>query len=299
MKRVISISLGSSKRDHQVELEVLGENFLIERRGTDGDMAKAVDMIKELDGKVAAFGLGGTDLYLYAGNKRYIIREAAKIARAAKKTPIVDGSGLKNTLERKVITYLQQQLGMVFENTKVLMVCGVDRFGMAEALSKYGAKLTCGDLIFAIGLPVPIRSLKNLQRVARIIAPIACQLPFKYLYPTGNKQESFKPRHSKYYLEADVIAGDFHFIKRYMPERLDGKVIITNTVTNNDVSLLKDRGVKQLITTTPELKGRSFGTNVMEALLVALAKKNPEEMTPAEYESLLDQMEFKPRVQML
>ena len=88
MKRVVSISLGSSKRNHQVEGEFLGEKFLIERLGTDGDMEKAKALIAQLDGKVEAFGLGGTDLYIYAGKRRYTIREAAQIAKAAKITYI-------------------------------------------------------------------------------------------------------------------------------------------------------------------------------------------------------------------
>jgi hypothetical protein len=97
MKQVVSVSLGSSKRDHKVEAEFLGEKFVIERIGTDGDMQRAIQMIRELDGKVDAFGMGGIDLYVVAGNRRYALREAKKIAAAAQLTPIVDGSGLKNT----------------------------------------------------------------------------------------------------------------------------------------------------------------------------------------------------------
>jgi hypothetical protein len=38
-----------------------------------GIWAKMIEMIKELDGKVDCFGLGGMDLYAYAGEKRYLI----------------------------------------------------------------------------------------------------------------------------------------------------------------------------------------------------------------------------------
>ncbi len=41
MKRAVSISLGSSKRDKRVQLELLGEPVVIERIGTDGDMERA------------------------------------------------------------------------------------------------------------------------------------------------------------------------------------------------------------------------------------------------------------------
>ena len=41
MKRAVSISIGSSKRDKAVEVELLGEKVIIERVGTNGDMEKA------------------------------------------------------------------------------------------------------------------------------------------------------------------------------------------------------------------------------------------------------------------
>jgi len=296
VKRVMSVSLGSSSRDHSVETEVLGEKMLIERIGTDGDIDRAVQIIREYDGKVSAFGLGGIDLYIYAGPKRYTFRDAEKIARAARVTPVVDGSGLKNTLERKVITYLQEELGMSFTDKKVLMVCAVDRFGMAESFCRAGADMTFGDLIFALGMPFSISSMKSLERIARIIAPIVVKLPFKLVYPTGDKQEKFEPKYGRYFEKAEVIAGDFHFIRRYMPEKLTGKLIITNTVTEKDIELLKERGIRLLVTTTPELRGRSFGTNVMEGVLVALSGRRPEDMLPEDYSELLEKIGFKPRV---
>ena len=296
MKRVVSVSLGSSKRDHKVEAEFLGEKFVIERIGTDGDMQRAIQMIRELDGKVDAFGMGGIDLYLVAGNRRYALREAKKIAAAAKKTPIVDGSGLKNTLERRVIEYLQHELGWNFKDRRALVVSGVDRFGIAEALWNAGCKTTYGDLIFAMGIPIPIRSLSTLRILAYTFLPVLSQLPFKYLYPTGKKQETVTSKYDNYYHDNEIIAGDFHFIRKYMPPEVPDKMIITNTVTKDDLELLRERGVKVLVTTTPEMEGRSFGTNVMEGVLISLLGKRVEEVTPEDYSRLLEQLQFKPRI---
>jgi len=295
----MSVSLGSSKRNHSARVTVLGQEFLVERVGTDGDMAKAIEMIRELDGKVDAFGMGGIDLYICAGNRRYMFREAKKIARAASKTPIVDGSGLKNTLERRVVEYLVEHQVVPLKGRKVLLVSAVDRFGMAESLAAAGCDVIFGDLMFALGMPFPIRSLRMLSLIALVIAPIVVQLPFQMLYPTGEKQEGTTPKYAQYYHWAEVVAGDYHFIKRYMPPRMDGKVVLTNTVTASDVEDLRARGVATLVTTTPEIEGRSFGTNVMEGLLVALAGKDPREMTPSDYLGLLDKIGFVPRVEVL
>lgn len=296
MKQVVSVSLGSSKRDHKVEAEFLGEKFVIERIGTDGDMQRAIQMIRELDGKVDAFGMGGIDLYVVAGNRRYALREAKKIAAAAQLTPIVDGSGLKNTLERRVINYLQQELKWNFQGKHVLVVSGVDRFGIAEALWNAGCKTTYGDLIFALGIPIPVHRLSTLRFIAHTLLPVLSQLPFKYLYPTGKKQETVNTKYEYYYQHNDIIAGDFHFIRKYMPPELPGKIIITNTVTKDDLELLRERGVRVLVTTTPEMQGRSFGTNVLEGVLISLLGKGVDETQPEDYNGLLDRLQLKPRI---
>lgn len=300
MKRVVSVSLGSSRRNKKVEQDFLGERFVIERIGTDGSIPKAIEIIRQLDGKVDAFGMGGIDLYIGCGKRRYMLRDAVPIARAAKVTPIVDGGRIKATLERRVILYLNDVLRVPFKGKTVLLVSGMDRFGMAEAIQQTEADLILGDFIFALHLPIKLRSLRALDFAARIIAPIAVKLPFSVLYPTGKEQEkTTSHRFSRYYLEADIIAGDFHYIRKYLPESLPGRSIITNTVTEEDVADLRKRGVSTLVTTTPEMDGRSFGTNVLEGVLVALSGKRPEELTDEDVNALLDKLDFKPRVEVL
>src|SRR5690625_463275 len=111
MKHVVGVSIGSSHRDHRVEINLLGRSVVVERRGTDGDLRKAARLIRELDGRVDCIGLGGLDLYIVAGGRRYTFRDAKKLADAARRTPVVDGSGLKDSLERWVIQYLRDEIG--------------------------------------------------------------------------------------------------------------------------------------------------------------------------------------------
>lgn len=296
MKRVVSVSLGSSKRDHAFETDFMGEHFRIERIGTDGDWDKAINLIRELDGKIDAFGMGGIDLYVHLAGKPYVIKDAKKLIAEARKTPMVDGSGLKNTLERKCIMDIQKDGILDLRGKNVLMVCGVDRFGMAEAFEDVGARLTLGDFIYTVGIPMPLHSLKTLKIAGRIAAPIIVNMPFDKLYPTGDQQDVIIPKHSKYYYQADVIAGDFNYIKRYLPEKLGGQVIITNTTTRDDMRLLKQRGISKVITTTPNMGGRSFGTNVIEALMVALIGKPVEEIKAQDYYRMLQELNMKPGV---
>ncbi len=297
MKRVVSVSLGSSSRDHRAEVTLMGEAFDISRVGTDGKLDAAIASVRELDGKVDAIGLGGIDVYLYAGRHRYALRDGLRLLEAAKTTPVVDGSGLKNTLERATVRFMQAELSMDLRGRRVLMVSALDRFGMAQALVDAGADVLFGDFIFALDKDMPVRDLGEFERMAEKYLPDACKLPFQFFYPTGKKQEKPpEPKYPQYYEQADIIAGDFHFMRQFMPERLDGKVVLTNTVTQGNVDELAARGVTTLITTTPDIGGRSFGTNVLEAALVALLGKAWSDVTPADYERLLRELDLKPRV---
>lgn len=295
MKRVVSVSLGSKKRDNKVEHEFLGQKFSIERIGTDGDMEKMKELIIDLDGKVDAFGLGGMDLYLVSGKRRYMIKEAEQIVKCAKETPILDGSGLKNTLERRVINEVSKEYNLFTEDTRVLLVCALDRFGMAESISGFGCEMVYGDAIFSLGITLPVKSLDNLDRLARVLFPLVRTLPFKTLYPTGQKQERAESKFEKYYNWAHIIAGDFHYIKKYIPEKLPGKIIITNTVTEEDQEMLKEKEISKVITTTPFINGRAFGTNVMEALLVAY-KEEKNELSAEEYDKMLVDLGISPTI---
>lgn len=296
MKRVVSISLGSSARDKKVEAEFLGEKFLIERVGTDGSIEKATALLRELDGKVACFGIGGIDFYVRSGPKKWWLKDALKIKAVPKETPMVDGGGVKDTLERKVVEDLEPVYGIPVKGKNVLSVSGVARYALTEAFFRAGAKVMLGDLMFILEVPMKLWTLRGLNVLAHLIAPIAVQLPIGMLYPTGESQHKPRPKFKGAYEWADILAGDYHFIHRFVPERLDGKAVVTNTVTDADVKELKQKGVKWLVTTTPQMEGRSFGTNVIEALLVAISGKKPEELTEQDYYDLIERAKIQPSV---
>lgn len=298
MKRAVSISLGSSKRDKAVEVELLGEKIRIERIGTDGDMEKAAQLFKKLDGEVDAFGVGGADLGVMVDNKWYPLYSVLPMVRFIQKTPVVDGAGLKNTLENRVVPFMESKIGDYLKEKKAFVTLGVDRWGLSTSFLDSGYECVFGDLMFGLGLPFAIRTRKTLKTLAALLLPIVSRVPFEWIYPTGEKQEERVPKWEKYYQWATVIAGDCHYVKRHMPDRLEGKVIVTNTTTPADVELFRQVGVKYLVTTTPVLEGRSFGTNMMEAALVAVSGKG-RELTREELTQLLDQLGFESQLQEL
>jgi len=299
MNKVLSISLGSSTRDHTTEAEFLGERFWLSRQGTDGDFSKYLQMFREYDGKVDAFGIGGAEFYLLVNNRRYYFREIKPVRQAIKISKVGDGNGLKHLLAPYAIQALREH-GIELRGKRALKTTAVDRYGMARALVDAGCEVTFGDFMFALGLPIPIHSLRTVHVLAALLLPVLTNLPFSWVYPLGEEQEKEpSKKYSHFYERADIIAGDFLQVWSNLPDDLSGKIIITNTTTARDVEELQKRNLHILVTTTPRLAGRSFGTNVMEAMCRCLVDKPDDQITSKDFIDLIERIPLKPQVHVL
>jgi hypothetical protein len=62
------------------------------------------------------------------------------MVRFVKKTPVVDGGGLKNTVENKAAPFLDARIGDYINSRgrKVLVAVGVDRWGLSRSFAEAG-----------------------------------------------------------------------------------------------------------------------------------------------------------------
>jgi len=160
--------------------------------------------------------------------------------------------------------------------------------------------LTIGDFMFALALAIAVKGLSKVRVLAGILLPIITNLPFTWFYALGSAQDKQpEPKWEKYYKKAAVLGGDFIQIRQYMPDDLTGKIVVTNTTTTKNVEELKKRNLHILVTVTPRLEGRSFGTNVMEATLLALMDKPQFEVTDADFLDLIERIPLEPNIEIL
>ncbi len=297
MKRAVSVSLGSSERDKKVVVELNGVPISVERIGTDGDAQKAYRLFTELDGRVDAFGVGGVDIYLRLKGREYPLRAALRLIENVRQTPVVDGRGLKHTLERQVFERVRPLLGEIPRFRCAFVPVAVDRLGLAEAVSEVADQVIIGDLMIALGIPIPVRGIEAYYKLARILFPVVSYFPMSMLF-YGSGGDVAKPKYQRYWQQADLIAGDFLFLRKYLPQDVRGKWVITNTTTEANIDLLRERGIATVITTTPRYQGRSFGTNLTEAMLTAYAGLG-RPLTDDELNALIDELNLRPTVQRL
>lgn len=276
MRQAISVSLGSSRNNYTLELDLAGERVVLRRLGMDGDIPRMAALLRQLSGRVEAIGLGGINIYFFCGRKRYPFYQGQRLSRLVHDTPVVDGSNLKEWVEPETISFLIREWDLDFRGKTVLLASALDRYPLALALASHGARLTIADAMFALSLPLPFHSLIAFNLAACMVLPLFSRFPITSLYPLGERQQEIRPRWRKYYRQADIVVGDWHFLRRHLPERVEGKVFITSTITAADKELLAARGAKMLVTFMPAVGGRSLASNAWEAALVAAAGRTLE-----------------------
>jgi len=280
MKRIISISLGSSERDYQFTTTVLGQPIEVRRLGTNGNVARATALIREYDGQVDAIGLGGLTPVFRVGAARYPHHEAISIAAGARHTPVVDGGMLKASLERWAIQKAAEMVRGIFKYRRILITSGIDRYQLAQTLAQFGGQLRFADPIVHLGLPFlpPPRSLRQLEIYAATVLPFLSLLPYKYLHPVALGREGHSDRAAALFRWAEVVAGDFAYIRRFAPPDLRGKTIVTDDPSPDEIDDLAGRGVSTLVTMTPPISDdRPFvSTDVLEAIVTAVLESGAQ-----------------------
>jgi predicted amino acid dehydrogenase len=300
-KEIVSISLGPASRDFEATTQMFGGEIHVRRFGTDGDVRRARELVAHFDGAVDAIGLGGMNVYLQVGSRSYVHQQIEQVANAAQITPVVDGVHLKNTLERWAINCIAQEHLGIFSHKRVFVISGVDRYAMADVLGSYTPHILFGDPIFHLNLPFALRSFSQLERYAGLVLPALCRAPYGRLCPVGGEQDRRTPRGVKYFDQADIIAGNLSYIRRFAPDDLRGKTIITDALSSADVEDLRTRGVDSLITITPPLSGNYpfLGINVIEAAFVSFMDRPLAEITDDDYLNLAARSDLEPHVTVL
>ncbi len=301
MKEIVSISLGPASRDYELTTRVSGEEFHVRHMGADGNAGRARELVAQLDGQVDTIGLRGMCLQFRVGQRTYSHQQVQQIANAAHTTPVVDGTHFMETLERWALSRVTEQQPGIFSQKRVFVVSGIDRYGMAEALSLYTPHLWFGDPIFQLNLPFALRSFRQLERYASLVLPALCRAHDGMLSTAGADEDLRTPRGSRYFHQADIIAGNYAYIRRFAPDKLRRKVIITNDLTAADLEELRARGVESVITIAPPpaTGGASVGADVMEAMLSTFMDRPPAEITKDDYLNLVARCEMEPQIVIL
>ncbi len=300
-KKIISISLGPSIDNYAFTTRLFGEEFYVQRFGTDGDAPRARQMVAQFDGQADAIGLGGMNITLRVGRRTFVHRYTQHIANGAQSTPVVDGTHLKNTLERWAISQVARKQPELFQHRQIFVLSGVHHYALAQVLRRFTDRIIFGDPIFHLNLPIALNSFRQLERYADWVLPRLCQGPHGRLYPVGPAPQHSTPRGERYFTAANVIVGDIAYLRRYAPNDLRRKIVVTNSLSTADLERLKEQGAQSVVNLTPAFSDQHplVDLNVIEAMFTSLLDRPATELTDDDYLDLVSRWQHEPQITVL
>lgn len=301
MKHVLVIDL--SDRDEKATGTILGQKMEVHLVGCHGDFEKARQLIESYDGKVDAIGLDGLHTHLSLAGVTRPHSAGSKLKAFAKKTPVVDGSGIRYSLESWSIILADRAQPGIFSKKRILMVPGLNHDTLVRAFFKHSSAIRYADPVLYFALPdFPGVGMQQIAR--RIASPTLEQLvdaPFRRIQPQPGSPGT--PRSTKPFEWADVLAGDIGAIRRYAPADLTHKTVVCEWASQEDLEDLKSRKVSIVVNLIPTLEGDGGldhrSSAMVEAALVATLANKDQPLTENTYLDLIADLSWQPTIHYL
>lgn len=297
MKKVICVSLGSSEQDYEFNTEFLGQQFNIQRIGTDNDETEAWEQLQRLQSKCDAIGIGMvTDTYK-VGSHSFVDTKTERLTSVVTRVPVSTGSRLRSMLQISAVRHVQKELVNYFNNNKVLFLSGIANYQLAAALEEYTPNIKFADYVMQTGVPKLLTSLTALELYAmgqhsfNRYTPnmIQDRLPKSKMVVRQVMKRAIKDAH--------VVVGTCQEILEYgTAENLDGKTIISSVVTDKDVKKLGEMNVNLVIDVAPKILDNVVGLNIIEAMILAASDIPAEDLSTDDIHEIVKELDIKPRL---
>jgi predicted amino acid dehydrogenase len=295
MKKVVTVSLGSSKQDFSFETNFLGHRFKVQRLGADDDMGKAWELMRRQQTSADAIGLGEVGDHYLVGQDTRINKVTQRLLNVVTRVPATTGATLRRLLQVRAVRYVQNHLGHYFNNNLVLFLSGMRNYDMAVAMSDYTPNLKFADALAQTGTPTLLGSLTQLELYAKGSDWALSGRPGEMLQAalSGFKSKRIAAEVAK----SHVIVGTFHELKEVgNASNLAGKTVITSAVDGPRLAFFKDCRVNLVVDVSPQLFERVVGTNVIEAMILAALGKPPESVSDDDFVEIIDELDIRPRL---
>jgi len=295
MKKVVTVSLGSSKQDFKFETDFLGHRFQVRRLGADNDTNKAWELMRRHQATSDAIGLGEIGDHWQVGQSTVTNKTTERLLNVVTRVPATTGARLRRLLQVRAVRHVQHELGSYFNNNLVLFFSGARNWDMAQALGDYTPNISFADALTQTGAPKLLTSLQQLEIYAKGHDLALSGRPAEVLEGMlGNFKNN---RLSAAMEKSHVIVGTFGELKAVgSPANLEGKTIITSAVDDERLKFFTRCKVNLVIDVSPKIFDQVVGTNVIEAMILAALGKPPEELSDDDFNEILDELNLQPRL---
>ncbi|MBL8333919.1 MAG: saccharopine dehydrogenase NADP-binding domain-containing protein, partial [Rubrivivax sp.] len=295
MKKVVTVTLGSSKQDFSFETEFIGQRFSVQRLGADDDTTQAWELMRRHQATADAIGLGEIGDHYQVGLRTVVNKETERLLKVVTRVPATTGATLRRLLQVRAVRHVQHALGNYFNNNIVLFLSGMRNYDMAVALQDYTPNLRFADALFQTGAPAMLTSLEQLELFAKGSDLV---LPKRQRELLEGSLTSFKRKRAAAEVDkAHVIVGTYAELKAVgNATNLSGKTLITSAVDDDRLAFFRQCKVNLVIDVSPKLFERVVGVNVIEAMILAALGKPSEEVSDDDFSEILDELKMTPRL---
>ncbi len=295
MKKIITVTLGSSKQDFEFKTQFLGQPFHVKRMGADMDTGKAWELMRRQQNNADAIGLGEISDHYQVGLRTIVNNETQRLMNVVTRVPVTTGAHLRRLLQVRAVRYVQKELGQYFNNNLVLFLSGMRNYDMAVALSDYTKNLSFADATFLTGAPTMLGSLEQLELFAKGSEFILSGRGGEML---EQALTDFKiKRVASAVGKSHVVVGTFAEIKSVARAgNLDGKTLITSAVDDERMEFFKKHKVNLVVDVSPKLFSHVVGINTIEAMILATIAKPQETVSDDDLDEILTELDITPRL---
>ena len=297
MKKIVSISLGPDSLDCKFRADFLGQRFQVSRRGTNKDKRTAAQLIQESADKADVIGLGMVPDHYWVGTNYFSQGVTRKLEKKAGAVPVTTGARLREIVQEWSVRSAQVELGMIFNNARVLFMSGATNYRLASVISEYTQNLSFADPVLQLGAPSLLHSLRALELYAAGSDPLLKYARGRTLVPTigpARYLQQFVLR--KAVQDADIIVAPYDQLETYSAQELDGKTVVSSTISPQRLEELGRKGVRLIIDCSIQLFDQTVGLNIVEAMIIAALDKKPEDILHDDFLEIFTDLELKPRI---
>ena len=297
MKTIASISLGPDSLDCDFKADFLGQRFRVARIGTNRDTRLAGRLIEEWAGRADIIGLGMVPDHFCVGTSRFTEQVTLKLEKKAGLVPVTTGARLREIVQEWSVRSAQEELGKIFNNAKILFMSGATNYRLASVMSEYSDNLSFADPVLQLGTPGLLHSLRALELYAAGSHQFLRYAPGRTLVPSISPVRQLnKFTLRKAVRDAHVIVATYEQLEAYAPTDLEGKTVVTSTISPDRLKILKEKGVRVVIDCSIQLFEQTVGLNVVEAMIIAAVDKAPDEILHDDYLEIFTDLDLKARI---
>ncbi|WP_210543113.1 saccharopine dehydrogenase NADP-binding domain-containing protein [Rhodoferax sp. PAMC 29310] len=295
MKKVVTVSLGSSKQDFEFKTQFLGHSFSVRRLGADGDSGKAWELMRRQQASADAIGLGESSDHYQVGLRTVVNKETERLTNVVTRVPVTTGATLRRLLQVRAVRHVQKELGSYFNNNMVLFLSGMRNYDMAVAMSDYTKNLSFADAIFQTGTPALLGSIEQLELYAKGSELVLNNRTGQMLEAALSSFKKGRVRAAV--AKSHVVVGTFEEIKAVGNlANLKGKTLITSAVDDERLEFFKECKVNLVVDVSPRLFQNVVGINTLEAMILAALEKSPEEVCDDDFDEILNELKITPQL---